>query len=88
MRAGGKVSGYAARAIVSPPVLDIVRDGSSGYFIRLKGSPGLTYHLQSAPAATGPWTTIATQIAPCSGLVEFRDQFPPPGQAFYRTVQP
>ena len=28
------------------------------------------------------------QTAPTSGLVEFWDLFPPPGQSFYRSVQP
>ena len=38
--------------------------------------------------SSGPWTSGAPQTAPASGVVEFWDMFPPPGQAFYRTVQP
>jgi len=54
----------------------------------LSGVPYSTYSLQRAPSVTGPWTTSAAQTAPASGLVEFWDLFPAPGQAFYRTVQP
>jgi len=86
--AGDKVSAYLAKAILYPPVITIQPDGSGGYFIRFKGSPGSAYRLQRAPALYGHWTTIATQPAPCSGMMEFWDQFPPPGQAFYRTAQP
>jgi hypothetical protein len=86
--AGEKVSAYLARAIVYPPVLAIERDGDGGYFIRFSGVPGSAYRLQRAPGVTGPWTASGPQSAPASGLVEFWDLFPPPGQAFYRTVQP
>jgi len=86
--AGGKVSGYIARAIVNPPVLDIEGDGSGGYFIRFSGVPGSAYRLQRAPTVQGPWAGSAPQTAPASGQIEFWDLFPPPGKGFYRTVQP
>jgi hypothetical protein len=86
--AGGKVSAYVARAIVYPPVLAIAGDGGIGYVIRFSGVPGSAYWLQRAPGLSGPWTAIGPQTAPASGLVEFWDLFPPPGQGFYRTVQP
>ncbi len=70
------------------PHLAIERDGSGGLFIRFTGAPAVTYRLQRATSVTGPWSTSAPQTAPASGLVEFWDLFPPPGQAFYRTVQP
>jgi len=73
---------------VPPPRLTIAPDGSGGYFIRFNGVPGSTYRLQRATNVTGPWTTSAPQTASASGLVEFWDLFPPPAQAFYRTVQP
>ncbi len=63
-------------------------DGSSGYFIRFTGAPDLTYRLERASSATGPWDTLDTQTAPASGLIEFHDTNPVPGQAFYRTAQP
>jgi hypothetical protein len=86
--AGGKVSGYVARAIVNPPILAIEPDGSGGYFIRFSGVPGSAYRLQRAATVTGSRTTTAPQTAPASGQLEFRDLFPPPDQAFYRSVQP
>jgi len=46
------------------------------------------YHLQRATSVTGPWDTIDTQTAPASGLIEYHETNPPPGQAFYRSVQP
>ena len=85
--AGGKVSPCVARAVVNPPVLAIESDGGGGYFIRFSGVPGSDYHLLRASNLTGPWTTNGLQTAPPSSQVEFRDQFQPPGQAFYRTVQ-
>ena len=86
--AGGKVSPYAAKAIVYPPVLAIEGDGWGGYFIRFSGVPGSAYRLQRAPSVTGPWTPSPPQTAPASGLLEFWDLFPPPGQSFYRTAEP
>ena len=59
-----------------------------GWFIRFAGQPGLSYRLQRAPSLSGPWSTSAPVTAPVSGLIEFWDLFPPPQQAFYRTVQP
>ena len=72
---------------VSPP-LNLAPDGSGGYFIRFTGAPDVTYRLQRAASVAGPWDTIATLTAPASGQLEFHDAPPPPGQAFYRTVQP
>src|SRR5437667_5948018 len=86
--AGGKVSAYVARAIVNPPVLAIEADGFGGYFLRFSGVPGSDYRLQRAPGLTGPWATSSPHTAPASGLLEFWDLFPPPGQAFYRSAQP
>jgi hypothetical protein len=44
--------------------------------------------LQRASSLIGPWSDLATNTAPASGLVEFHEATPPPGPAFYRTVQP
>ena len=41
-----------------------------------------------APGVSGPWAASGPQTAPASGLVEFWDLFPPPGQSVYRSVQP
>jgi hypothetical protein len=41
-----------------------------------------------ALGATGPWDTIDTPTAPATGLLEYHDTNPLPGQAFYRAAQP
>ena len=68
--------------------LAIERDGSDGLFIRYTGAPDVTYRLQRAASVTGAWSDLATNTAPASGLIEYHETSPPPGQAFYRTVQP
>jgi hypothetical protein len=85
--AGGKASAYVARAIINPPILVIEPDGFGGYFLRFEGVPGSAYRLQRAPDLTGPWVTSSPQTAPATTQLEFWDVFPPPDQAFYRTVQ-
>ena len=57
-------------------------------FIRFTGAPDVTYRLQHAANVTGPWSDLATNTAPASGLIEYHETTPPPGQAFYRAVQP
>jgi hypothetical protein len=39
---------------------------------------------------TGTWTNLAIPPGgtPASGLIEYHETSPPPGQAFYRAVQP
>ncbi len=56
--------------------------------LRFTGVPGCTYDVQRAPAPTGPWTTIASIIAPAGGLIAYADTTAPPGQSFYRAVLP
>lgn len=63
-------------------------DGSGGDFIRFKGARDVPYFLLRAPRVTGPWATIVTAAVPPSGFIEFHETNPPPGQAFYRTLQP
>ena len=72
---------------VPPPQLTIASDNYGGFFINAQGPPNFSCQLQRAPNAAGPWTTSASQTADSSGLILFHDLFPPPGQAFYRTVQ-
>jgi len=60
----------------------------TGIRLRFTGIPGRSYTIERAPAVIGPWTTIDTQTAPASGLLEYLDAPPPPDSAFYRTVQP
>jgi hypothetical protein len=65
-----------------------VPDGTGGYFIQFNGASDVTYRLQRASSLFGPWDTLATLSAPASGLLDYHDANAPPGQAFYRTVQP
>jgi hypothetical protein len=68
--------------------LTIVQDGSGGVFVSCAGVPTVAYRLQRAASVTGPWSDIATNTVPGSGLVEYYDGVAPSGRAFYRTVQP
>ena len=79
---------YVFTGVGLPPQLTIADDGSSGYFLRFTGAPEISSRLQRAPTLTGPWTDIATNTAPVSGLIEYHETTPPPAAAFYRTVQP
>ena len=63
-------------------------DGNGAFAISFNAVPGLAYRLQRATSVTGPWSDIATNTASASGLIEYQETNPPPGQAFYRTVQP
>ena len=56
--------------------------------LRFTGLPGCTYAVQRAPAPTGPWTTLASILAPAGGLIEYVDTTAPPGPYFYRNVLP
>jgi hypothetical protein len=60
----------------------------AGVRVRFAGIPGFSYSVQRAPAASGPWTTLATQAAPVHGLIEYLDTTAPGGSGFYRTVKP
>lgn len=70
------------------PSLRLTSDGDGGYFVRFTGAPDCKYRLEHSASPAGPWTTIDTQTAPASGLVELHDLAPLPGHAFYRTAQP
>jgi len=70
------------------PSLTLLSDGATGYLIRVTSSTESSYRLQRAPAMAGPWEAVATQTAPHSGLLEFHEDTPAIGQAFYRTIQP
>lgn len=70
------------------PRLAVARDGSGGYLLGITGAPDITYRMQRAPSVTGPWSDLATNTAPASGLIEYHETSPPPGAAFYRTSAP
>jgi hypothetical protein len=60
----------------------------TGVRISFTGVPDHSYNIERAPAITGPWSAIATNTAPASGLIEYHETSPPPGAAFYRTSTP
>ena len=82
---GGDYATVVYREVLPPIAIALV---STGVRISFSGTPGLSYKIERAPAITGPWTTINIQTAPASGLLDYLDAPPLPGQAFYRTVQP
>jgi hypothetical protein len=61
---------------------------SAGARVRFSGISGRTYHIERAPAVTGPWSTINTQAAPGSGLFEYLDTNALAPAAIYRTSEP
>ena len=76
---------YVFSGLCPAPILTIV---PAGYFIRFEAIAGRTYDVQRAPTPNGPWTTLATLLAPVSGPMEYHDANPPPAQSFYRTACP
>ena len=79
---------YVFTGLGHGPALALASDGAVGFVLNANGLPDVTYRLQRAPTVTGPWSTIATNTAPASGVIEYHETNPPPGAAFYRTVQP
>jgi T5SS/PEP-CTERM-associated repeat protein len=67
--------------------LAIARDGTA-FSLRITTTPDVTYRVQRTSSMTGPWSDLATNTAPASGLIEYHDTSPLPGQAFYRAVTP
>ncbi len=60
----------------------------AGIRLRFSGIPGHSYSIERAAAITGPWSTLATPIAPLSGLIEYVNTNWPVAASFYRTAQP
>ena len=73
---------------IAVPVLTLEREGNDGFLLKLDGSPNDTYRLHRAHGVTGVWSDLTTNTAPASGLIEYHDTSPLPGQAFYRAVRP
>jgi len=60
----------------------------NGFGLRFSGTGGRSYEIQRADNVLGPWTTIATVVAPSYGIIDYVDQSPLPDQAFYRAYGP
>jgi FG-GAP repeat protein len=86
--AGGSGAAYAFSGVGVGPKISMAPDVGGGFLVHFNGAPFCSYSFQRAQQPTGPWDTIHTSTAPLSGLIEFHDDSLPPGQGFYRTVQP
>jgi hypothetical protein len=80
-------AGYLFTDLGPGPQLKLLAEHSGGYFITFIGKPDVAYNLQRASDVVGPWDTLTTLTAPLSGLIEFHDVSPLPGQAFYRLLR-
>jgi len=86
---GGSATG--AVQITSSPIGRFVAmpqySGNSAT-LQFAGRPGWTYYLERATNLPPAWLTIATNVAPASGVFGYTDGFPdlpaPPPWAFYR----
>lgn len=67
------------------PQLTMLSGGDVG--IAFQGIPGRTYQIQRSTDLAS-WTTIAAVTAAENGAVNFTDENPPPGSAFYRLRKP
>jgi len=87
--AGGGDSGYGTVFSLSIAqtvcCLAVTQEGVS---FTLSGLPGRNYTIERASSPDGPWSELNTLLMPVSGLRDFLDSRPLPGQAFYRTVSP
>jgi hypothetical protein len=69
-----------------PPVaIDLT---PTGVRFRFTVIPGRSYNIERAPTVTGLWSTLNTQTASASSLIDYLDTNPPVGSAFYRTREP
>jgi hypothetical protein len=84
---GTSKGGYATVVYRDLPAvsIDLI---STGVRLRVTGLLGRSYNIQRAPAVIGPWSTINTQTAPASGLLEYLDTNSPAAATFYRTSEP
>ena len=85
---GGRHAFGPNMEFTQPSQLSIPAHVNDGYSIHVLGTSNITYLLQRSPGVAGPWSNIATNAAPASGLIEFYDASPPRGRGFYRSMQP
>jgi len=70
--------------LIEPAPKVTVTPVGAAYKISMLGTPGRVYHIQRASALPGPFGSLVSITCPPSGLVEYTDNTPPPGGAFYR----
>ena len=59
----------------------------NGFLVSFAGVPGRGYQVQRSTNLV-TWNNPAPLVAPLHGIIEYEDTSPPPGQAFYRALQP
>lgn len=74
--------------IPAPNLVGLSPLPTGGYQVRFAGIPGRTYQVQRATSPNGPWSALATLVAPLFGLLEYQDTNPPQPSAFYRIILP
>jgi hypothetical protein len=74
-------SAFPAVGVQTP--LSYLQTGN-GFLLRFPGHAGVTYTVQRSPNVTAGWATLQILYPNTSGTLEFEDEKPPPGQAFYR----
>jgi hypothetical protein len=78
-----KVTVTSAAAQTGNTISIVANPGAN--FIQFAGIPGMTYHVEAADQATGPWRDLSGPIqADATGLIVFNHVNPPSSQ-FYRT---
>lgn len=65
--------------------VSLTSNDNGGYVVRFAGIPGRTYRVERATALAGPWSVVATLVAPLHGIIQYEDASPPQPNAFYRT---
>lgn len=68
------------------PVLTILSGGKIG--VAFQGIPGRAYVIQRSASSLDHWITLVTLTADAAGRVQFTDESPPLGSAFYRLALP
>lgn len=71
-------------ALLEPAPQVTVTPVGAGYIITMPGNAGQVYHIQRALALPGPFASLMSIACPASGIIEYTDNTPPAGGAFYR----
>jgi len=79
---------YTPGAVAAPAVLQPPVPGPGVVQVLFTGTANMTYTVQRAAAATGPWFPLGTATVATNGTATFPDNAPLPGTAFYRVVYP
>jgi len=59
---------------------------SNGFLLRFSGQRGVSYAIQRAAGLMTGWSTLQILSPVASGFLEYEDERPSSGQAFYRIL--